>query len=236
VNKSLASNEKPNLSLLALIAAEIGSVNKSADVNLTTLNLGGTDKADLLLRAVPFRIVVDGHAEKAVDCFLRCGAALSLHARSLNIPDSANPNKLPFSGVLTKIDVPSDSPPEGSNGRRILGNVTRLKGGVPTTHPLDGPTLRALRQLYKAGDNAFVFLSERGGPMAREAFQRLVERAGKAAGLDFAVHPHMLRHACGYRLANEGKDAFGIQGWLGHQSLGMTKEYVALSADRFKDW
>jgi hypothetical protein len=49
--------------------------------------------------------------------------ALSLHARSLNIPDSAHPNKLPFSGVLTKIDVPSDSPPEASNGRRIL--VTR---------------------------------------------------------------------------------------------------------------
>jgi hypothetical protein len=56
--------------------------------------------------------------------------------------------------------------------------------------------------------------------MAREAFQRLVERAGRAAGLDSAVHPHMLRHACGYRLANEGKDAFAIQGWLGHQSLG----------------
>jgi type 1 fimbriae regulatory protein FimB/type 1 fimbriae regulatory protein FimE len=72
--------------------------------------------------------------------------------------------------------------------------------------------------------------------MAREAFQRLVERAGRAAGLGFAVHPHMLRHACGYRLANEGKDAFAIQGWLGHQSLGMTKGYCALAADRFSDW
>jgi integrase len=115
--------------------------------------------------------------------------------------------------------------------------VSRLKGGQSSTHPLDGATLRALRQLYReTGDNAFVFVSERGGPMAREAFQRLVERAGKAAGLDFAVHPHMLRHACGYRLANEGKDAFAIQGWLGHQSLGMTKSYCALAADRFKDW
>jgi type 1 fimbriae regulatory protein FimB/type 1 fimbriae regulatory protein FimE len=114
--------------------------------------------------------------------------------------------------------------------------VARLKGGVPTVHPLDGATLRALRQLYReTGDNAYVFISERGGPMAREAFQRLVERAGKAAGLG-AVHPHMLRHACGYRLANEGKDAFAIQGWLGHQSLGMTKAYCALAADRFKDW
>jgi integrase len=115
--------------------------------------------------------------------------------------------------------------------------VSRLKGGVPTTHPLDGPTLRALRQLYReTGDNAYVFVSERGSPFTREGFQRIVERAGEAAGFDFGVHPHMLRHACGYRLANEGKDAFGIQGWMGHQSLSMTKEYVALSADRFKDW
>jgi type 1 fimbriae regulatory protein FimB/type 1 fimbriae regulatory protein FimE len=115
--------------------------------------------------------------------------------------------------------------------------VRRLKGGQATVHPLDGATLRALRQLYReTGDSVYVFVSERGGPMAREAFQRLVERAGRAARLAFAVHPHMLRHACGYRLANEGKDAFAIQGWLGHQSLGMTKGYCALAADRFKDW
>jgi site-specific recombinase XerD len=78
-----------------------------------------------------------------------------------------------------------------------------------------------------------LFESER---VSREAFQRLVERAGEAAGLGFAVHPHMLRHACGYQLANEGKDAFAIEGWLGHQSLGMTNGYCALAADRFKEW
>jgi integrase len=111
--------------------------------------------------------------------------------------------------------------------------VHRLKGGMPSVHPLDGATLRALRQLYReTGDTIYVFVSERGGPMAREAFQRLVERAGRAAKIGFAVHPHMLRHACGYRLANEGKDAFAIQGWLGHQSLSMTKGYCALAADR----
>jgi integrase len=115
--------------------------------------------------------------------------------------------------------------------------VSRLKGGIATVHPLDAETRRALRKLYRdTGDHDHIFVSERGGPMAREAFQRLVERAGKAAGLDFAVHPHMLRHACGYRLANEGRDAFAIQNWLGHQSLGMTKDYCALAADRFKDW
>jgi Group II intron, maturase-specific domain/Phage integrase family len=61
----------------------------------------------------------------------------------------------------------------------------------------------------------------------RASVPALVERAGIAAGLDFAVHPHMLRHACGYRLANEGKHAFAIQGRLGHQSLRMTKGYCA---------
>jgi integrase len=115
--------------------------------------------------------------------------------------------------------------------------VARLKGGMPAVHPLDADTMRALRRLYReTGEHDYVFVSERGGPMAREGFQRLVERAGQAAGLGFAVHPHMLRHACGYRLANEGKDAFAIQGWLGHQSLSMTKGYCSLAADRFKDW
>jgi integrase len=115
--------------------------------------------------------------------------------------------------------------------------VVRLKSGMPSTHPLDASTMRALRKLYRdVGDHEYVFLSERGGPMAREAFQRIVERAGKAANIGFAISPHFLRHSCGYRLANEGKDAFAIQGWLGHQSLGMTKGYCALAADRFKDW
>src|SRR5581483_2026805 len=71
--------------------------------------------------------------------------------------------------------------------------VGRLKGGVPTVHPLDADTRRALRKIYReTGDSNHVFISERGGPMAREAFQRLVERAGEAAKLGFAVHPHML--------------------------------------------
>jgi site-specific recombinase XerD len=56
-----------------------------------------------------------------------------------------------------------------------------------------------------------IFVSERGAPMARAGFQRRVERAGVAAGFDFPVHPHMLRHECRYRLANEGRNAFKIK-------------------------
>jgi hypothetical protein len=45
--------------------------------------------------------------------------ALSLHARSLDIP-SSGANRMPFRGVLTRIDEPSDSAPHGSNGKRVL--------------------------------------------------------------------------------------------------------------------
>jgi integrase len=116
-------------------------------------------------------------------------------------------------------------------------HVSRKKGGVPSVHPLNGHELRALRKLYRAsGDHAFVFVSERGAPITRAGFQRVVERAGVGAGFDFPVHPHMLRHACGYRLANEGKDSFAIQSWLGHTSLEMTRRYCALAAGRFEGW
>ena len=52
----------------------------------------------------------------------------------------------------------------------------------------------------------------------------MVERAALAAGFDMKIHPHMLRHACGYKLANEGVDTRTIQGYLGHVAvqLGMS--------------
>jgi site-specific recombinase XerD len=57
---------------------------------------------------------------------------------------------------------------------------------------------------------------------------------GKAAGLDFAVHPHMLRHACGYKLANDGVDTRSLQAYLGHSNIQNTTRYTALAPDRFK--
>jgi len=47
-------------------------------------------------------------------------AAVSMQARSLDIPTEKHPNKMPFSGVLTRIDEPSDAAPDGSNGSRVM--------------------------------------------------------------------------------------------------------------------
>ena len=78
-------------------------------------------------------------------------------------------------------------------------HVRRVKQGSPATHPLTGRELRALRRLEReAAGSPFVFVSERGAPFSTRGFQAMVERAGKAAGFDMKIHPHMLRHACGY--------------------------------------
>ena len=88
-----------------------------------------------------------------------------------------------------------------SNGRL---HVNRAKGGVESVHPLHGPELRALRPLQ--GNSPYVFVTEAGTPVTTSWFLRMLQRTGRAAKLPFAVHPHMLRHACGYKLANDGHD------------------------------
>ena len=62
----------------------------------------------------------------------------------------------------------------------------------------------------------------------------MVARAGEAAGFPFLVHSHMLRHSCGYKLANDGQDTRAIQHYLGHKSINSTARYTALAPDRFK--
>ena len=80
----------------------------------------------------------------------------------------------------------------------------------------------------------YVFVTERGGPLTTSAVRKLVARAGELAGLDFPVHPHMLRHACGYELANEGHDTRSIQQYIGHSNIQHTTRYTELAASRFK--
>jgi integrase len=116
--------------------------------------------------------------------------------------------------------------------------VRRVKKGSPATHPILGDELRALRRLQREQDpkSAFVFTSERGSPFTTAGFARLVERAGAAAGLGFKPHPHMLRHACGFALANKGHDTRALQAYLGHRNIQHTVRYTELSPDRFKDF
>lgn len=116
-----------------------------------------------------------------------------------------------------------------------LLHVNRLKNGVASTHPLRGPELRLLRQLRRAyPDGPYLFSSERGGPMTSSNVRKLVTRAGQAAGLSFPAHPHMLRHACGFKLANDGHDTRALQHYLGHRNIQHTVRYTELAPDRFK--
>ncbi|HVN89186.1 MAG TPA: tyrosine-type recombinase/integrase [Candidatus Binataceae bacterium] len=117
-------------------------------------------------------------------------------------------------------------------------HVARLKHGSASTHPLRGPELRALRAWKRQQGEAtpYVFTSLRGGPMTRRTVHHVVAEAAKAAGIDFPVHPHMLRHATGYYLANAGQDTRAIQLYLGHRNIQHTVRYTELASGRFKDF
>lgn len=116
-----------------------------------------------------------------------------------------------------------------------LLHVSRLKNGTPSTHPLRGPEIRALRRLQREGGGGpYVFTTERRGPLTTSTVRKLIARAGEQAGLPFPVHPHMLRHGTGFKLANDGHDTRSIQHYLGHRNITHTTRYTELAPDRFK--
>jgi type 1 fimbriae regulatory protein FimE len=118
-------------------------------------------------------------------------------------------------------------------GQGLL-HVVRRKNGVDSTHPLRGPEIRALRRLQRDyPDTPYVFVTERKGPLTASTVRKLVARAGVKAKIKFPVHPHMLRHGCGFKLANDGQDTRAIQHYLGHKNIQHTVRYTELAADRF---
>jgi integrase len=104
-------------------------------------------------------------------------------------------------------------------------------------HPISARESRALRKLLReAPTSPYVFISERHAPLSVAGYQRMVARAGMAAKFTFLVHSHMLRHACGFKLANDGHDTRAIQAYLGHRSIMSTVRYTALTPNRFKNF
>jgi type 1 fimbriae regulatory protein FimB/type 1 fimbriae regulatory protein FimE len=76
---------------------------------------------------------------------------------------------------------------------------------MPSVHPLTGTELSALRRLKREQEpGRYVFMSERGAPISAAGFRRMTERLGRTAKMPFSMHPHMLRHATGFKLANQG--------------------------------
>ena len=114
-------------------------------------------------------------------------------------------------------------------------HMRRAKGGATGTHPLLGDELRMLRALKREAESPFVFVSERGAPFTVSGLAKLIERAGVAAKMPFKVHPHMLRHACGFELANRGTDTRTLQAYLGHRSIQSTVRYTELAPGRFRN-
>ncbi len=130
--------------------------------------------------------------------------------------------------VLAQVDTDS----------RVL-HVARLKQGLSTTHPLRRDELRvikawlAVRTAMEPEGETF-FLSERRRPLSRKTVCALIRRYGERAGLAVDVHPHMLRHACGYALAGQGADTRLIQDYLGHRNIQHTVQYTATNPARFE--
>lgn len=121
------------------------------------------------------------------------------------------------------------------NLKQGLLHIGRLKNGVDSVHPIRGPEIRALRQLKKEyPDSPYLFVTERGGPITSSTVRKMAARAGREAGFEFSIHPHMLRHATGFKLANDGQDTRAIQHYMGHKNIQHTVRYTELSSERFK--
>jgi type 1 fimbriae regulatory protein FimB len=120
------------------------------------------------------------------------------------------------------------------NEQRLV--IHRLKGSESGQHPLqldEVEALKALRAAYPGSQ--YLFMSERGQFLSRAAIAKIVRSCGEAAELPLPVHPHMLRHACGYYLANQGLDTRLIQDWLGHRNIEHTVRYTKLNPKRFEE-
>lgn len=129
---------------------------------------------------------------------------------------------------LSQVDIES----------RVL-HVARLKKGLSTTHPLRSDELKAVRawlaeraRMKPEGDS--LFISERRRPLNRRTAWVAIRTYGELAGLPLEAHPHMLRHACGFALADQGADTRLIQDYLGHRNIQHTVRYTATNPARFE--
>lgn len=123
------------------------------------------------------------------------------------------------------------------NSRNPKVRVARLKGSDDSVHFLNREeliALKKLRDLYPG--SPYVFGHERGSRLSPAAFWKIVKRAGTVAGFDWPVHPHMLRHACGYRLTNEGQDTRSVQAYMGHRKPENAQIYTKMSPERFRNF
>jgi len=113
--------------------------------------------------------------------------------------------------------------------------VRRLKNGLAVEQPITGDELRAIRRYLATRSDKlpWLFVSERSQALTRQSVNYLIAAAARRAGLP-PVHPHMLRHSCGFALANRGYDLRLIQDYLGHRDPRHTVHYTRVSGSRFE--
>lgn len=121
---------------------------------------------------------------------------------------------------------------------RVL-HVLRLKKGLSTTHPLRADELRAIKAWFAIRtkmkpETDALFISARRQPLSRKTAWLAIRNYGELAGLPLPAHPHMLRHACGFALADQGADTRLIQDYLGHRNIQHTVIYTATNPARFE--
>jgi len=120
--------------------------------------------------------------------------------------------------------------------------VARVKNGKPATHPVERREKEALKKLVENRRQGYVFLTERGEKFTTSNFGKIVARAGEQMkvegqhelGIGFRVHPHMLRHSCGFWMNEQGHNVRVIQDWLGHKNIQHTEVYTKLSDKAFE--
>jgi type 1 fimbriae regulatory protein FimB len=113
--------------------------------------------------------------------------------------------------------------------------VRRLKGGLSVEQPIAGDELRAIKRHLATRTDAlpWLFISEQDRPLTRQAVNYLIATVATRAGL-VGVHPHVLRHSCGFALANKGHDLRLIQDYLGHRDPRHTAHYTRTAGRRFE--
>ncbi|EBW5295425.1 tyrosine-type recombinase/integrase [Salmonella enterica subsp. enterica serovar Hvittingfoss] len=119
--------------------------------------------------------------------------------------------------------------------------IRRLKNGFSTVHPLHMDELSLLNEWMNIRSsyvnstlNSWLFLSAYGKKISRQWIYKICKKYGQKSGIPLNLHPHMLRHACGYALANQGLDTRLIQDYLGHRNIHYTVLYTASNAERFR--
>ena len=120
---------------------------------------------------------------------------------------------------------------------RILGKGGKVRL-VPMGEEADDWLRRYLREsraaLLKQAQCEQVFVTQRGGPLTRQAFWYVIKRYARRAGITKALSPHTLRHSFATHLLNHGADLRVVQMLLGHSDLSTTQIYTHVANERFK--